>query len=83
VSDPSLRRLSPCCTFRGAVVALDVRNGKAIWLAYPIPQEPVLMGRRRDGGDAARHELRVLAGERCARGRATCCSPTAWTEVRT
>ncbi len=41
-----------CCTFRGAVVALDVRDGKAVWRAYPIPEEPVLMGTRPDGGES-------------------------------
>lgn len=41
-----------CCTFRGAIVALDVRDGNAIWRAYPIPEEPTLMGRRPDGGES-------------------------------
>lgn len=41
-----------CCTFRGAVVALDVRDGKAVWRAYPIPEEPALMGTRSDGGES-------------------------------
>lgn len=41
-----------CCTFRGAVVALDVRDGKTMWRAYPIPQEPALMGKRPDGGES-------------------------------
>ena len=30
-------------------MALDVRDGKAVWRAYPIPEEPALMGTRPDG----------------------------------
>jgi polyvinyl alcohol dehydrogenase (cytochrome) len=30
----------PCCTFRGAVVALDAFNGKMIWKGFGIPQAP-------------------------------------------
>lgn len=30
-----------CCTFRGAVVALDLTSGKINWKAYAIPQKPV------------------------------------------
>lgn len=41
-----------CCTFRGAIVALDVATGKTIWRAYPIPEAPVLMGKRPDGGES-------------------------------
>jgi len=41
-----------CCTFRGAIVALDTADGHAIWRAYPIPVAPVLMGRRPDGGES-------------------------------
>ncbi|MFN7915012.1 MAG: PQQ-binding-like beta-propeller repeat protein [Vicinamibacterales bacterium] len=41
-----------CCTFRGAVVAIDVANGKTVWRAYPIPEEPRLMGKRPDGGES-------------------------------
>jgi polyvinyl alcohol dehydrogenase (cytochrome) len=41
-----------CCTFRGAVVALDTATGKAIWRAYPIDEEPKLMGKRPDGGES-------------------------------
>jgi polyvinyl alcohol dehydrogenase (cytochrome) len=41
-----------CCTFRGAVVALDIATGKTIWRAYPIAEEPKLMGRRPDGGES-------------------------------
>ncbi len=41
-----------CCTFRGAIVALDVANGTTIWRAYPIADEPKVMGKRRDGGES-------------------------------
>ncbi len=33
-ADPSY----PCCTFRGAIVALDITSGKTIWKAYTIDQ---------------------------------------------
>jgi polyvinyl alcohol dehydrogenase (cytochrome) len=29
-----------CCTFRGSVVALDVKNGKQIWKTYTIADRP-------------------------------------------
>lgn len=32
--------LYPCCTFRGAIVALDANNGKQIWKSYVITEEP-------------------------------------------
>ena len=41
-----------CCTFRGAIVALDTATGKTIWRAYPIAEEPRLMGKRPDGGES-------------------------------
>lgn len=41
-----------CCTFRGAIVALDTATGKTIWRAYPILDEPKLMGKRPDGGES-------------------------------
>lgn len=41
-----------CCTFRGAIVALDIASGRTIWRAYPIAEEPKLMGRRPDGGES-------------------------------
>lgn len=41
-----------CCTFRGAIVALDTATGKTVWRAYPIPEEPTLMGKRPDGGES-------------------------------
>jgi polyvinyl alcohol dehydrogenase (cytochrome) len=30
----------PCCTSRGSVVALDANNGKQIWKAWVVPDEP-------------------------------------------
>lgn len=29
-----------CCSFRGSVSAIDVRNGELLWKSYTIPQEP-------------------------------------------
>jgi len=29
-----------CCTFRGALTALDSSSGKVLWKSYAIPQEP-------------------------------------------
>ncbi len=39
-----------CCTFRGAIVAMDAATGRTIWRAYPIAEEPRVMGTRPDGG---------------------------------
>jgi polyvinyl alcohol dehydrogenase (cytochrome) len=41
-----------CCTFRGAIAALDITTGKTVWRAYPIPELPKLMGKRPDGGES-------------------------------
>lgn len=41
-----------CCTFRGAIVALDTMAGQVMWRAHPITEAPVLMGRRADGGES-------------------------------
>lgn len=41
-----------CCTFRGAIVALDTATGKTAWHAYVIDEQPTLMGKRPDGGEA-------------------------------
>lgn len=30
----------PCCSFRGSVVALDDRDGRALWKSYTIPEAP-------------------------------------------
>ena len=40
------------CTFRGAIVALDTATGKTAWHAYVIDEQPTLMGKRPDGGEA-------------------------------
>lgn len=29
-----------CCTFRGSVTAIDVRNGRILWKTYMIPEAP-------------------------------------------
>jgi polyvinyl alcohol dehydrogenase (cytochrome) len=33
-----------CCTFRGAVLALDANSGKVLWKTYMIPQAPAPRG---------------------------------------
>jgi len=38
-----------CCTFRGAVVALDALSGTSRWKAFTIPTEPREAGRTRVG----------------------------------
>ncbi len=40
-----------CCTFRGAIVALDAETGKQIWKSYTIPQEPKVIKRNSAGVD--------------------------------
>jgi polyvinyl alcohol dehydrogenase (cytochrome) len=39
----------PCCTFRGSLVALDIRTGKPLWQTYPI-DEPLRPGRKNSAG---------------------------------
>jgi polyvinyl alcohol dehydrogenase (cytochrome) len=39
----------PCCTFRGSVVALRVRDGTLVWKTYLIADEPVANGKNREG----------------------------------
>jgi len=39
----------PCCTFRGSIVALDVRDGDVVWKSYTIPQRPTLLREYADG----------------------------------
>jgi polyvinyl alcohol dehydrogenase (cytochrome) len=39
-----------CCTFRGAVVALDAARGRVLWHAYTILEPAKLIGHRPDGG---------------------------------
>jgi outer membrane protein assembly factor BamB len=31
----------PCCTFRGGVISYDALNGRRLWTASTIPEEPV------------------------------------------
>ena len=38
-----------CCTFRGAIVALDAQRGDEIWKAYTIPDRPTLQRAYADG----------------------------------
>ena len=40
-----------CCTFRGAIVALDSQTGKQVWKTYTIPQEPKVIKRNSAGVD--------------------------------
>jgi len=46
-----------CCTFRGAIVALEARTGDVIWKSYTIDEEPRLLRQYADGT-----ELRGPAG---------------------
>ncbi|MCU1384611.1 MAG: hypothetical protein JWL71_3308 [Acidobacteria bacterium] len=46
-----------CCTFRGAIVALDAGTGEIVWKTYTIPEEPRLLRAYADGT-----ELRGPAG---------------------
>jgi len=39
----------PCCTFRGAVLALDALSGQPRWKSYTIPGTPKEVGRTRVG----------------------------------
>jgi polyvinyl alcohol dehydrogenase (cytochrome) len=39
----------PCCTFRGAVVALDASSGDEVWKSYTIPDPPTLLRTYADG----------------------------------
>ena len=39
----------PCCTFRGSVVALRVRDGKQIWKSYTIAETPKVTGKTKRG----------------------------------
>jgi polyvinyl alcohol dehydrogenase (cytochrome) len=33
-----------CCTFRGGISAIDIRNGELLWKSYTIPTEPAPRG---------------------------------------
>ena len=39
----------PCCTFRGSVVAVEVKTGKQVWKTYTIPEEPHPTSKNRAG----------------------------------
>jgi polyvinyl alcohol dehydrogenase (cytochrome) len=41
-----------CCTFRGAVVALDARSGEVVWKAHTIADPPSLLRVYADGTEA-------------------------------
>jgi polyvinyl alcohol dehydrogenase (cytochrome) len=38
-----------CCTFRGAVTALDANTGALVWKSYTIPQEPRPRAKNKQG----------------------------------
>ena len=42
----------PCCTFRGGVIAYDALNGRRLWTAYTIPEEPVQLKKTSRGVSA-------------------------------
>lgn len=39
----------PCCTFRGAVAAIDARTGGTVWKTYTISEKPRVQGRNSAG----------------------------------
>ena len=39
----------PCCTFRGSVVALRIKDGSQVWKTYTIPQKPKMTGKNKTG----------------------------------
>jgi polyvinyl alcohol dehydrogenase (cytochrome) len=41
----------PCCTFRGAVMAINAQTGETTWKTYTIDEEPALFGKTRVGTD--------------------------------
>jgi len=41
-----------CCTFRGAIVALDAATGDVVWKTYTIPDPPTLLRAYADGTEA-------------------------------
>jgi polyvinyl alcohol dehydrogenase (cytochrome) len=69
----------PCCTFRGAVAAMDAQSGRVIWKTHTITEQPAERGRNREGAasfgpsgapvwssptlDPARRRLYVGTGE--------------------
>ena len=53
-SDEEGRAINPhyaCCTFRGSVVALDVKTGKQVWKTYTIPEAARKVGTNPIGVD--------------------------------
>jgi polyvinyl alcohol dehydrogenase (cytochrome) len=40
-----------CCSFRGAVAALDAKTGANVWKTYTIAEEPKVQGTNRAGAD--------------------------------
>jgi len=38
-----------CCSFRGSVVALDPANGRELWRAWTVQQEPAELGKKANG----------------------------------
>jgi polyvinyl alcohol dehydrogenase (cytochrome) len=50
--DESIAATNPkyeCCTFRGSIVALDVKTGAKIWQAYTIPEMAKPVGQNKAG----------------------------------
>ena len=39
----------PCCSFRGSVVALRVRDGSQVWKTYTVPETPKPSGPKNNG----------------------------------
>ena len=39
----------PCCTFRGSVVALRIKDGSQVWKTYTIPEKPRVTGKTQSG----------------------------------
>lgn len=44
-----------CCTFRGAVVALDAVSGETLWTTHSIPEDPQLTGETTTAGTRRWH----------------------------
>jgi polyvinyl alcohol dehydrogenase (cytochrome) len=50
--DESMAATDPkyeCCTFRGSLVALDAANGRKVWQAYTISDQPQVTGKNASG----------------------------------
>ena len=41
----------PCCTFRGSITALRVRDGSEVWKTYTVPSVPARTGKTSAGTD--------------------------------